>query len=83
MPLPTQAEMFENAIQALTEARKQLAAASDWLNADWTPAGSSLPDEAGNARAYVRPKIGQLKNEIDVMKIHLYEGLDEIRMHNR
>jgi len=83
MSLPTQAEIFENAIQALTDARNQLSTARDWLNSDWSPVGSTLPDEAGDARAQVRPKIAQLKNEIDVMKTLLYEGLDEIRMHNR
>lgn len=81
--LPTRAEMFANAIDALNESRSKLGDARDWLNSDWTPDGSSLPDDAADARVNALRKIGKLKNEIDAMKTRLYGGLDEIAMHDR
>lgn len=66
--LPTRTEMFGKALAGLDSARAALSDARDWLQSDWTPVGSALTPEAGEARQAVLAGIGTSKNAIDAMK---------------
>ena len=48
--LPSRAAIFTNCAEALDEAGVALSNARDWLRSDWTPVGSSLTDQAADAR---------------------------------
>lgn len=75
MPLPTQADMFTNALDALDAARTSLGDARDWLNSDWKPVGSELTDAGATARREVVRRLSQIKSEIDGMKQLLGEAI--------
>jgi hypothetical protein len=76
--LPTQAEIFTNALDALHEARLRLSDARDWLNSDWKPGSPSLPQAAADARHSVKARIGSLKNEIDAAKNEIAAALEAL-----
>ena len=80
--LPTRTEMFGNALAALDSARAALSDARDWLQSDWTPVGSALTPEAGEARQAVLAGIGTTKTAIDAMKQDLGRAMDSLDAHS-
>ncbi|WP_306364368.1 hypothetical protein [Nocardia sp. CC227C] len=73
--LPTQAEMFLRALEAVDTARNSLSEARDWLNSDRQPIGTALPGQAGPRRHAALRRIGDAKNTI---KSSLSQALDDI-----
>ncbi len=78
MSLPTQTEMFAAALWAIDDARNELSRARDWLNSDWAPLGSSLPNAAGKSRMEVRRQITDAKIAMDDMKRQLSAAIASI-----
>lgn len=76
--LPTRTEIFSSALAALDSARTSLSDARDWLHSDWTPEGSALTTEAGEARQAVLAGIGTTKNAIDAMKQDVYRAITSL-----
>ncbi|MBF6065418.1 hypothetical protein IU500_34360 [Nocardia terpenica] len=76
--LPSQAEIFIRALDSLDTARNSLSDARDWLNSDWAPIGSALPDAAGTARSEARAGIATTKAQIDHIKSRMYDALRAI-----
>lgn len=77
--LPTQAEMFKNALDELDLARSGLSQAAAWLRSDWRPIGSPLPAEAADARTEVWQLIGKAKALIDHAKGEAHKALEATR----
>ncbi|WP_216917688.1 hypothetical protein OG225_40780 (plasmid) [Nocardia sp. NBC_01377] len=77
MSLPTQQEIFTNALRHLDLARAALAESRDWLASDWAgvETGLSLPREVGEQRTRVRTAISAAKNEVDDARHALHEAL--------
>jgi hypothetical protein len=75
--LPTQAEMFTAALDALDGARSKLTDAQHWVRGDWEPVGSPLTDAGVEARAAVGAKCAQMKHEIDQVKSTVYLAIAE------
>lgn len=79
MPLPTRAEMFAHALEALEHASCSLSDARDWLKSDWRPAGSSLSDAGARARRLGLEYVSDVKGEIEEVKQLMREAIEEAR----
>ena len=79
--LPTPREIFGNSLTALEHAR--ISDARDWLRSDWEPVGTSLPQEAAQARAGILTAIGEAKDLIDAMKRDAYQAIESLAASHR
>ncbi|MFF2088636.1 hypothetical protein ACFVVM_33035 [Nocardia sp. NPDC058176] len=78
MSLPTQQQIFLNALEQLDIARNALSEARDELNSDWAgvETGLGLPRPVGEHRTRVRAAITAAKAEIDTAKNELCQALE-------
>jgi hypothetical protein len=81
--LPTPREIFGHSLTSLDQARSALSDARDWLRSDWEPVGSSLPQEAAQARVAILTAIGEAKDLIDAMKRDAYVAIESIGSSHR
>lgn len=77
--LPTQAEMFRNALAGLDQARSSLSDASAWLRSDWVQPGTPLPATAADARTEMFELIGRAKGMIDEAKNYAHQAIEVTR----
>jgi hypothetical protein len=70
--LPTWGEIEAHAVGHLDAARNQMSEVRDWLNSDWHPLGTPLPDADAAARREVLRIVGDVKNLIDQAKDALH-----------
>ncbi|MGW5924243.1 hypothetical protein ACWFPY_35065 [Nocardia fluminea] len=75
--LPTQQEIFTQALKELDTARNGLSSARDELNSDWAgvETGLTLPPAAGEHRRLARAAIAAAKEQIDIAKSELHNAL--------
>lgn len=69
--LPTWQVIVNASLTHLDQARSELSSVRDWLASDWSPVGSSLTIEAGEARREVQRLVGEAKAKIDEAKGYL------------
>lgn len=63
--LPTWNEILGQARDSLDIARNAASDAASWMRSDWRPVGSSLTDEAADARTELFEIVGQIKALVD------------------
>lgn len=74
--LPTWNEIVGNTRESLNKSRNAASEARDWIMSDWRPVGSSLTDDAAEARTTVLKLAGQIKNLVDQAKDALARAED-------
>lgn len=79
--LPTQQQIFINALESLGVGRNNLSEAQSWLKSDWAgvESGLTLPAGAGEHRAAARTDIAAAKDAIDRATEALFRALDHLR----
>lgn len=66
--LPTWPEIEAHALGHLNAARNEMSGVRDWLNSDWHPLGTPLPDADARARREVLRIAREVKTLIDQAK---------------
>lgn len=66
--LPGWPEIEAHALRHLDAARNEMSDVRDWLNSDWHPLGTPLPDADARARSEVLRIAGEVKTLIDQAK---------------
>ena len=70
--LPTWTEIADHAIDELTRSRNAASEVANLLRSDWSPVGTSLTDDASDARIKVLRRVGEIKRLVDECKDDLY-----------